>query len=537
MSDKKEDNGGRRPLLGNLSSVFMPRSRSQSPKPAPAFDLKKCQYYQSGSIPAELANKWLTGVPGADEISVSGPITLHTFILSDNVHKISICDLFFVIRTIASDEVVYVQVLQHSSVAEPMDVSSPTGPAEPAGSAGPEGDYQVGAQGFVVSKNAVTSTPLRDQLMASAPTMALLLQNERHTGRPKSEAAVKIHRLLKEHFVEIPTYRYEVGMPSHKWNGVMGLDARLLFTVADECMKIMAKEPTLLRLEPPVYVIGDLHGNYKDFAYFAQSFGLWTSAEFVPARFLFLGDYVDRGLHSIETLAFVLALKVRYPDKIFLLRGNHECSEINGDEELYMSGSFKSQCKLTYGMRDGEELWNAFNRCFDMMPLAAVIDDKVFCVHAGIPRYIARNPDCNILETIASIPRPPSITDDLVFDLIWADPATLNEERLIGMDGFPPGFGRNTRGPATCVFGKEAVKKFCENSGCSHMIRAHQSPKLGVDISKNAAILTVFSSSHYCGGYNRAASVLVHDHRLDIILSNPESAEPNILAQSDDYRI
>jgi len=534
MSEKKEE--GRRAILGNLGSVFMPRSRSPGGKTSstPRFDLKNCQFYNSSTVSADIANKWLIGVPGADEICISGPIVLHTFILSDNVHKISLCDLFFVIRVIATEEVVYVQTLQHSSIAEPMDVSSPR-------SDSPKGDanesYQVGAQGFVVSRTSVTSTPLRDQLMASAPTMALLRQNEKHTGRPQSEAAAKIHRLLKDHFMEIPTYRYEVGMPSHKWNGVVGLDARLLLSVADECMKIMAKEPTLLRLDPPVYVIGDLHGNYKDFAYFAQAFGLWTSAEFVPARFLFLGDYVDRGLHSIETLAFVLSLKVRYPDKIFLLRGNHECSEINGDEELYMSGSFKSQCKLTYGMRDGEELWNAFNRCFDMMPLAAVIDDKVFCVHAGIPRYIARNPDCNILETIASIPRPPSITDDLVFDLIWADPATLQEERFIGMDGFPPGFGRNTRGPATCVFGKEAVKKFCENSGCSHMIRAHQSPKLGVDISKNAAILTVFSSSHYCGGFNRAASVLVHDHRLDIILSNPESSEPNIVAQSDDYRI
>jgi len=531
MADRKAN----RPLVGDISLLL---SKTKGPKPDP-FDLSKCQYYNTTQITPDIAVKWLANVPEADDISITGPITLHNFNLPDGIHKVSVCALFFAVSVIKTGEVVHIQALPRSSIAEPMDVSSPTGTSSDSGggSSAPEPDYHVASQGIVVGKDSVSYQSFRGQLMASAPTMALLLQNERNVARPRSEAAYRIHELLKKNFVEIPTYRYEVGMPSHKWNGVMGLDARLLFTIADECMKIMAKEPTLLRLEPPVYVIGDLHGNFKDFAYFAKSFGLWNSAEFVPARFLFLGDYVDRGLHSIETLAFVLALKVRYPDKIFLLRGNHECSEINGDEELYMSGSFKSQCKLTYGMRDGEELWNAFNRCFDMMPLAAVIDDKVFCVHAGIPRYIARNPDCNILETIASIPRPPNITDDLVFDLIWADPATLNEERLIGMDGFPPGFGRNTRGPATCVFGKDAVKKFCENSGCSHMIRAHQSPKLGVDISKNATILTVFSSSHYCGGYNRAASVLVHDHRLDVVLSDPESSEPNILAQSDDYRI
>jgi len=226
MSDRK----GSRPLVGNIGSLL---SKSGGPK-ATRFDLTKCQFYGTTEVTADVANKWLSGLPEAEDISITGPITLHTFILSDGIHKLSVCDLFFMICVIKTGEVVHVQVLPRSSVAEPMEVSSPTGSAEPAsGSSGPEANYQVGAQGYVVSKDAVTSTSLRGHLMASAPTMALLLQNERHTGRPKSEAAVKIHSLLKDHFVEIPTYRYEVGMPSHKWNGVMGLDARLLFTVAD----------------------------------------------------------------------------------------------------------------------------------------------------------------------------------------------------------------------------------------------------------------------------------------------------------------
>ena len=350
-------------------------------------------------------------------------------------------------------------------------------------------------------------------------------------------AAVKALRLLKEFFREIPSYKYEFGRSSHQWEKVKGLDAALLTDLAAAAGAIMAAEPTLLRLEPPVYVIGDLHGNFKDFSYFAKAFGLWSSAEFIPVKFLFLGDYVDRGLHSIETLAFVLALKIRFPEKVFLLRGNHECAEINGDEDIYQSGSFKYQLRLTYGAKEGIRLWQAFNACFDQMPLAAVIDNKIFCVHAGIPRFVSRCPDAPILDTVAAIQRPPNINDDLVFDLIWADPATATEERYLGCEGFPEGFGPNARGPATCVFGKRAVEMFCRNSGCSHLIRAHQSPKLGVEIAKNATILTVFSSSHYCGAFNRAAAVLVHDHKLDVIVSNPstDADSPDVFPMNEDY--
>ena len=395
--------------------------------------------------------------------------------------------------------------------------------------------YFVGQQSFTVGTKSVMSQSLRDQLKASEATMSRLMAQIQEERKP-SPTARKVLSLLKEFFVEIKSYRYEVGRNSNKWNGVRGIAGADLERIALEAKAIMAAEPTLLRLEPPVYVIGDLHGNFKDFTYFAKAFGLWSSAEFTPAKFLFLGDYVDRGLHSIETLAFVLALKVLFPDRVFLLRGNHECSDVNGDEDTYQDGSFRRQCTMTYGRREGARLWACVNACFDQMPLAAVIDNKIFCVHAGIPREIARYPTVPILDSIAAIQRPPDLTRDLVFDLVWADPATPEEEPYTaGCDAFPPGFGPNARGPATCVFGKQAVELFCRNSGCSHLIRAHQSPKLGVDIAKNATILTVFSSSHYCGAFNRAAAVLVHDHKIDVIVSSPstEMDTPNIYTTRD----
>eukprot|EP00727_Mastigamoeba_balamuthi_P013613 m51a1_g8875 putative serine threonine protein (621) ;mRNA; f:620496-624118 len=505
--------------------------------------------YVREEISPDIARQWLQsrGLPAAAVPPILANIPLHTFLLADGM-RVSFCSFFFAIRNAAGDTA-HMQLIEQpaesvtvtlqpapagsaSSEAEPMD-QSPSASGNPVRA--PKA-YAVNTSVSVIGKRNVSPALLRDHLNASAATMACLRDAERPVWKG-SDIAMRIHYLLKEHFVEIAGYKYEVGAPSHRWTGVIGgLSAPHLMHIANECNALMKDEPTLLRIKAPVYVIGDLHGNYKDFVYFAKSFGLWNSAEFVPAKFLFLGDYVDRGPHSIETLAFVLALKCRYPDKIFLLRGNHECAEINGDEELYLSGSFKTQCKLLYGHKDGEELWRAFNKCFEMMPLAAVVDKKIFCVHAGIPRFLARNPTSEILDIIASVRRPPCLTDDFVFDLLWSDPATPAEERAIGMDGFPPGFGRNSRGPATCVFGKEAVRLFCERSGCSHMIRAHQSPKLGIDVAKNAQILTVFSSSHYCGGYNRAAAVLIYAHKLDIIVSNPEAPEPDIFIANEDYR-
>lgn len=565
------------PKRSFLSSFFSPK-RSGSPKkeaepsspvqpPLPPVSsqssddvISKDDYVTRKTFSPEEVKEWLAKLHITGIHSINKLATVELNVLPFEVDKeLLFCSRFYIIRSISSGKILSgatIPTLKNSG--NPSTSSSTSSSSQNSGimtspekAASPvpseedddvtltsqqQTDYMVGQNTYLFNQTQVSASALRDQLMASEATMARLQSEAADAAAKESQTALKVLHLLKEFFVEIPGYKYELGAVSHKWGKVRGLEPKLLRTLAGECERVMAAEPTLLRLEPPVYVIGDLHGNFKDFSYFAKAFGLWTSAEFIPAKFLFLGDYVDRGLHSIETLAFVLALKVRFPNKVFLLRGNHECAEINGDEDLYQGGSFRRQCSMTYGRREGVALWEKFNSCFDQMPLAAVIDNKIFCVHAGIPRCVSRNQDLPILDTIAAIPRPPNLDDDQVFDLIWADPATPAEEKRLGKKGFPEGFGPNSRGPATCVFGKRAVEMFCKNSGCSHLIRAHQSSKLGVDIAKGATILTVFSSSHYCGGFNRAAAVLVHDHKLDIIVSNPnDSDSPNVFQMNDDY--
>lgn len=186
-------------------------------------------------------------------------------------YQVSFCPYFFVLRSMPSGDVLHVQLLDNTgpSGGGPLASSAGGGP-EPmeqvsrVGTPAPKSTYSVGSKGFVLTKSKVAATVLRDQLQASAATMACLLEGEvPGAARRDSECALKILHLLKECFTEISSYKYEVGMPSHKWTKVAGLEARFLLQIAGECLQIMKEEPTLLRLDPPVYVIGDLHGNYK----------------------------------------------------------------------------------------------------------------------------------------------------------------------------------------------------------------------------------------------------------------------------------
>lgn len=159
----------------------------------------------------------------------------------------------------------------------------------------------------------------------------------------------------------------------------------------------------LLFDDSPAYVLGDIHGNYKDLMLFEKTF--WRlGLKLCPANVLCLGDYVDRGPHSVETIAYLIAQKVICPNKIFLIRGNHEVRDVNGDFQVYGKTSFLYQCTELLGTVKGKKVWEVFNNCFDQMPISAIIDQKVFCVHGGVPRQLMRARE-RILQEIDHIPK------------------------------------------------------------------------------------------------------------------------------------
>ena len=187
---------------------------------------------------------------------------------------------------------------------------------------------------------------------------------------------------------------------------------------------------------------GDIHGQYSDLL------RLFDYGRFPPkTNYLFLGDYVDRGKQSIETICLLLAYKIKFPDNFFLLRGNHECASIN---RIY---GFYDECKRRFSVR----LWKVFTDCFNCLPVAAVIDEKILCMHGGL------SPDMRSLDQIRSIERPIDVPDQgLLCDLLWADP-----DRDIS------GWSENDRG-VSYTFGADKVAEFLKKHDLDLICRAHQ---------------------------------------------------------------
>ena len=159
------------------------------------------------------------------------------------------------------------------------------------------------------------------------------------------------------------------------------------------CIKsreIFLQQPILLELEAPLKICGDIHGQYADLL------RLFEYGGFPPdSNYLFLGDYVDRGKQSLECICLLLCYKIKYPENFFLLRGNHECASIN---RIY---GFYDECKRRFNIK----LWKTFTDCFNCLPVAAVIDEKIFCCHGGL------SPDLQSLEQIRRIMRPTDVPD------------------------------------------------------------------------------------------------------------------------------
>ncbi|CAN6468490.1 unnamed protein product [Victoria cruziana] len=205
---------------------------------------------------------------------------------------------------------------------------------------------------------------------------------------------------------------------------------------------IFLTQPNLLELEAPINICGDIHGQYADLL------RLFEYGGYPPrANYLFLGDYVDRGKQSIETICLLLAYKIKYPENFFLLRGNHECASIN---RIY---GFYDECKRRFSVR----LWRTFTDCFNCLPVAAIIDDKILCMHGGL------SPEMESLEQIKMIERPIDVPDQgLLCDLLWADP-----------DKEISGWGDNDRG-VSFTFGADKVTEFLKKHDLDLICRAHQ---------------------------------------------------------------
>ncbi|KAJ6811925.1 serine/threonine-protein phosphatase PP1 [Iris pallida] len=246
--------------------------------------------------------------------------------------------------------------------------------------------------------------------------------------------------------------------------------------------EVFLGQPNLLELEAPIKICGDIHGQYSDLL------RLFEYGGFPPeANYLFLGDYVDRGKQSIETICLLLAYKIKYPENFFLLRGNHECASIN---RIY---GFYDECKRRFNVR----LWKVFTDCFNCLPVAALIDEKILCMHGGL------SPTLNNLDQIRNITRPVDVPDQgLLCDLLWSDP-----------DKDIEGWGENDRG-VSYTFGPDTVSEFLEKMNLELICRAHQVVEDGYEFFAKRQLVTIFSAPNYCGEFDNAGAVMSVDDTL-----------------------
>ncbi|KAK1428238.1 hypothetical protein QVD17_17067 [Tagetes erecta] len=263
--------------------------------------------------------------------------------------------------------------------------------------------------------------------------------------------------------------------------------------------QIFLHEPTVLQLKAPVKVFGDLHGQFGDLMRLFDEYGFpSTAGDISYIDYLFLGDYVDRGQHSLETITLLLALKIQYPENVHLIRGNHEAADINA---LF---GFRLECIERMGENDGIWAWTRFNQLFNHLPLAALIDKKIICMHGGIGRSI------HTVDQIEKIERP--ITMDagslVLMDLLWSDP-TENDS--------VEGLGPNARGPGLVTFGPDRVTDFCKRNKLQLIIRAHECVMDGFERFAQGQLITLFSATNYCGTANNAGALLVVGRGLVIV--------------------
>jgi len=255
-----------------------------------------------------------------------------------------------------------------------------------------------------------------------------------------------------------------------------------LKALCTQAREVFLSQSALLEITAPLKICGDVHGQYHDLLRIFEYGG------FPPdSNYIFLGDYVDRGKQSLETITLLFAYKVKFPENFFLLRGNHECASIT---RIY---GFYDECKRRYNIK----LWKQFCDVFNCLPICGLIDEKIICMHGGL------SPEISKMDQVRRIVRPTDVPDTgLICDLLWADP-----DKDIG------GWAENDRG-VSYVFGADVVQDFLAKHEMDLVCRAHQVVEDGYEFFADRMLITIFSAPNYCGEFDNAGAMMSIDETL-----------------------
>ncbi|XP_038063667.1 serine/threonine-protein phosphatase 6 catalytic subunit-like [Patiria miniata] len=239
---------------------------------------------------------------------------------------------------------------------------------------------------------------------------------------------------------------------------------------------LLLEESNVQPVSTPVTVCGDIHGQFYDLEELFRCGG-----QIPDTNYVFMGDFVDRGYYSLETFTRLLTLKAKWPDCITLLRGNHETRQTT---QVY---GYYDECLIKYGNANA---WRYSAMVFDLLTVAAIIDEQVLCVHGGL------SPDIKTLDQMRIIDRGQEIPHKGAFcDIVWSDPEDVGTWAIS-----PRGAG--------WLFGAQVVDKFEHINGLTLICRAHQLVQEGYKYMFDDKIVTVWSAPNYCYRSGNVASML-----------------------------
>ncbi len=278
-------------------------------------------------------------------------------------------------------------------------------------------------------------------------------------------------------------------MSIDKWIDILRKDKcplpeRDLRLLCEKVKEILIEENNVQPVRTPVTVCGDIHGQFYDLLELFR-----TGGEIPNTNYIFIGDFVDRGFNSVETFELLLCLKLKYPNLITLLRGNHESRQITS---VY---GFYDEILRKYGNTNP---WKYCTELFDYLTIAAVIDGKILCIHGGL------SPDIKTLDQIRTIERKIEIPHEGPFcDLMWSDPEDIETWQVS-----PRGAG--------WIFGSKVTKEFNHNNGLDLVCRAHQLVQEGYKYwFPENSLVTVWSAPNYCYRCGNVAAILAIDENLE----------------------
>ena len=276
-----------------------------------------------------------------------------------------------------------------------------------------------------------------------------------------------------------------------------------ILNLISEVKPILEKDQSLIRIRSPCKIFGNIYGIYDDLMRFFESYGNPSDdnqmGDINVMQYIFLGDFCDRGYHSLEVIFLLFALKIKYPQFIYLIRGHHE------DKNINIKYGLGEECmeRLSDDIREEKSIFANINKVFDLLPFGVLVDNNILMIHGGIGSSI------NTLDDIENIKRPISVEQNVVnkeqlkiIDLLWSeysddiDNIDINIER----DKYKKGF--------IVKYGKERLNKFLDDNKINLLITSHQFVQGGFCTFNNDKILIVFSATNYMNQYENVGGMI-----------------------------